>query len=159
MKKKLNQLDKIWIKVIWRDQQKRQQDWKVISPLPSLYMCAKPHSVQSKSVNSLCSPGRCILASLQDGLFVRQSVNPMVCPSPFRVFRLLFPQYEDASLALWASPSINWLYGSLDRRALEDRLLGDQRCLPINGIFWPIYQLALRKTWLTGSKGPQKPVY
>ena len=56
-KKKLNLSDQIWIKVIKMHWRKRQQDQKIRSPLPSLNMRAWPHSVKSKSVSSLCSPG------------------------------------------------------------------------------------------------------
>ena len=40
--KKLNQLDKIWIKIIWKHQQKRQQNCNIIGSFSSVYMCAKP---------------------------------------------------------------------------------------------------------------------
>ena len=80
---------------------------------------------------------RCTLASLQNGLSVCRSVNPMVCPSPFWVFRVSFPQHEDASLALWALlsrlPNSGWreeveVIGQYIR---HKSLLGDQNPKPL----------------------------
>ena len=68
--------------------------------------------------------------------------------------KLLYgPAYQQALLACISTGLKVHLIGG-SKRALEARLLSDQKGPPINRFFWPVYQLVFRATWQTGLRGP-----